>query len=112
VNIQAWFVKLFRLIRNGTRQCSDCGQSFLTFEGLRRHREVEHGEDFVVFRCTGCGKICQSLPALHGHAEKHTGFLSFGNVNELMQYTEKLKVTGYGEIDALEDQPHRGESSE
>lgn len=110
MNIQAWFVKLFRLIRNRSRQCSDCDEAFLTYEGLLRHQEVEHGEDFVVFRCTECGKIYQSLPALHGHAEKHTGFLSFGNIEELMQYTEKLKIVEYWQLDAAEDQPHRGEN--
>lgn len=72
-------------------------------------REVEKVN---VFRCARCGKIYQSLPAPHGHAEEHTGFLSFGNFEDLMQYTEKLKVTEYEELDAPEDQPFRGENPE
>lgn len=110
-NVLKWFAKLFRFIDNGTRECSDCDRGFLSHEGLRRHREVEHGDDVVVFRCPECGKIEQSLPAIHGHSERHTGFWSFGDAEDLMEYTEKLKITEYEELDASENHPDPGDSS-
>jgi hypothetical protein len=111
VILQDFLVKLLRLAGAGLRECSDCDEHFLTYEGLRRHRETVHGDDIIVFRCTGCGKIYQTLPALHGHAERHTGFWSFGNVQDLMEYTEKLKITGYEELDASENHPNPGDSA-
>lgn len=94
--------------------CPDCGRSFLDEDRLRRHREIEEDGEFVVFRCTECGRIEQSLAVLHAHAEGHRSFLTAvfdgGNANALMEYTEKLRVTEYEEIDPVGHL--RGASSE
>lgn len=87
--------KIGRSLSSGYWKCLEHGRVYLTDEGMRRHREVEHDDPITLFRCTACGKIYQDIGSLHGHAEKHTGFLSFANVDRLMDYTEKLEVTDY-----------------
>lgn len=75
--------------------CAEHGRVFLTKAGMQRHREMEHGDNLVIYRCTECGKVYYSLFWLHSHAETHTGLFSFANVDDLMAYTEKLEVTDY-----------------
>jgi uncharacterized Zn finger protein len=83
--------------------CPDCGKNFIDEDKLRMHQEIEEQGEFIVFRCNECGRIEQSLPALHSHAEKHRGFwkgvIDGGNASVLMEYTEKLKVTEYENLD-------------
>ena len=108
MSLQASFAKILEFIDPGFRKCSNCGDKFFTGEGLRRHREIEHGDNIVLFKCTECGKIKRILPELHAHAEKHTGFFSFGNVSDLMKYTEKLEVTGYENLEPGNKYPYSG----
>lgn len=59
--------------------------------------------DFTIYRCTGCGYVQNAektgaIGAFHAHAEKHTGFLSIANVEKLMQYTQKLRITEYEKV--------------
>lgn len=92
--------------------CLECGKNFIDEDRLRMHREIENGSEFVIYRCTDCGIIRQSLATLHAHAEGHRSFLSSvidgGNAQALMEYTEKLKVVKYEEIDPMDHL--RGES--
>lgn len=67
---------------------------------------VEHetsGGDLVLFRCTECRHTSLSLGSLHAHIERHRGYTRFGiqvpftrtamgNVDELMQRTEIVRV--------------------
>lgn len=84
-------------------RCNDCDRYFITDERMQRHREIAHDDNMEIYRCTECGRIEQNIGALHGHAEKHTPFYSFANVDRLMEYTEKLEVTDYRELDPLEE---------
>lgn len=101
MSVQGKIIRLGRIIYPKSWSC-DCGEDFLTEEGLRKHREAKHGQDIVFFRCTECGKITQHLADLHAHAEKHTPFYSFANIDRLMECTEMLQVTEYEELDSLE----------
>lgn len=60
-------------------------------------------DEFVVYRCTECGKVFDgpgAIGALHAHAEKHRPFFSEGgNVEALMAYTEKLRITDYEKLE-------------
>lgn len=57
-------------------------------------------QSFEVYRCSACGYITSAEPegaigTAHAHAEKHTGFFSFGNFDKLDQYIHKIKVTDF-----------------
>ena len=113
MTVQGKMIRLARIVYPKTWDCS-CGEVFLTEEGLRKHREVQHGQDIIIFRCTECGKITQHLSTLHGHAEKHTPFYSFANFDRLMEYTEMLQVTEYDDRDPVEhyNETTRGENQQ
>lgn len=104
MSIQGKIVRFGKSVKNGTLSwsCEECGESFLTEEALRMHREVKHENEFMIFRCMECGVIKQHLADLHAHAERHTPFYSFANVDRLMEYTEKLKITDYEELEVTE----------
>ena len=60
-------------------------------------------EAIELYRCTECGYVVDAtkrgaIGTFHEHCEKHTGLLSFGNVEKLMEYTEKITVTEYEEV--------------
>jgi len=70
-------------------------------------------DEFIIYRCTECGKVFNgygAIGALHGHAERHRPFLASllngGKVEELMDYTERLQVTEYDELDPVPDDFH------
>jgi predicted RNA-binding Zn-ribbon protein involved in translation (DUF1610 family) len=94
--------------------CPDCGKNFIDKDKLRVHQEIKEQGDFIVFRCNECGKIEQSLPLLHAHAEQHRGFwasvIDGGDPSALMEYTEKLRVTDYEHLDPSNH--YGGENSE
>lgn len=73
------------------------------------HEQYESDGDLVLFRCTECDHTSLSLGSLHAHVEKHRGYTRFNiqipftrtamaNVDELMQRTKVLRVTGTDEI--------------
>jgi uncharacterized C2H2 Zn-finger protein len=73
------------------------------------HEQYEHDGNLVFFRCTECGRVDLSLGSLHAHVEKHRGYTRFNiqipftktspaNVDELMKYTEVLRVDNASEI--------------
>jgi len=104
---------LFGLFTDIPHTCPDCGQNFIDEDKLRMHREIETGGKFTVFRCNECGRIEQSLPALHSHAETHRPLYKQiydgGNASALMEYTQKLEVTEYEDLDPSKH--YGGESS-
>lgn len=63
--------------------------------------------EFVVFRCTDCGRTSTSIGSLHAHIESaHYGFgpwnilphpLRIGNFDADMEKTQVLRVTDYEE---------------
>jgi len=66
--------------------------------------QYESDGDPVLFRCRECGRIEQSLGALHAHIETHRGYTrvniqlpftasSPGDFEELMNRTEVLRVS-------------------
>ena len=70
----------------------------------RFHEQYESDGDLVVFRCRECGYTSLSLGATHAHIERHRGYTRFniqlplthtsrGNVEQLMDYTDVLRVT-------------------
>lgn len=61
-------------------------------------------EVFEIYRCNECGYVTSAEPkgaigTTHSHAEKHTGFISWGNFDKLSEYIDKIKVTDYKEIE-------------
>jgi hypothetical protein len=79
--------------------------------GLRKFlgREPGSPDEFVVFRCRECGYVSTSLGWLHAHIEGHRGYTRFNiqvpftktspaNVEELMEYTQVLRVTAVDEL--------------
>lgn len=49
-----------------------------------------------IYRCKICGWVSSAEPeeaigTAHAHAEKHTGFLSFGNAEKLDRYIENWR---------------------
>lgn len=111
-SIRELTVDLLNLFTDIPQTCPDCGQNFIDEDRLRMHREVKNAGEFVLFRCSECGVIEQSLPALHAHAEGHRPFwisvIDGGNASALMEYTRKLKVTEYEHLDPSNH--YRGEN--
>lgn len=79
----------------------------------RFHEQHETDGDLVLFRCSECGFASLSLGTLHGHVERHRGYTRFNirvpftktslaNFEELMEYTEVLRVDETSEV-ALEE---------
>lgn len=73
------------------------------------HEEYESDGQPVLFRCTECGQLDQSLGSLHAHVEKHRGYTRFNiqipftrtmmaDFNRLMEYTDVLRVEQATEI--------------
>lgn len=73
------------------------------------HEEYYVDDGLVLFRCTECGHTDMSLGGLHGHVERHRGYTRFniqipftktsmGRFEELMEYTEVLRVEATSEI--------------
>ena len=51
-------------------------------------------EEIEVFICNECGWVCRAedesnIGYAHAHAEKHTGFFSFANVDKLNSIIDK-----------------------
>jgi uncharacterized Zn finger protein len=79
----------------------------------RLHEEYESDGQLVLFRCTECGQTNMSLGSLHAHIETHRGYTRFNiqipftksamaNVDELMKYTDVLRVDSVSEISLSE----------
>lgn len=54
-------------------------------------------DDMELYRCTECGWVCRAEPEgaigkAHVHAEKHTGFLSYADVETLDKIIETVTV--------------------
>jgi len=75
----------------------------------RLHEQYESDGRPVLFRCSECGYRSQSLGSLHAHIEGHRGYTRFNiqipltktamaNVDQLMEYTEILRVDETTEI--------------
>ena len=65
--------------------------------------------EIVIYRCTECGAVFNGIGALHGHAEHHRPFLSFrGKAEELMKYTERLKIKEYEKLSPAKDEYRPG----
>ena len=73
------------------------------------HDEYEADGQPVLFRCTECGWLDQSLGSLHAHVETHRGYTRFniqipftktspGDAGRLMEYTDVLRVDDVTEI--------------
>lgn len=73
------------------------------------HEQYEADGDLVLFRCSECGYASLSLGDAHGHIEGHRGYTRFNiqipftktamaNVDQLMKYTEIVRVTDTEEI--------------
>lgn len=68
-------------------------------------KKFDWHEDFHIYRCSQCGWTCSAEPegsigTAHAHAEKHTGFFSFGNFDKLDKYIHKIKVTDFEKVEA------------
>lgn len=63
--------------------------------------QAELEPEFVVYRCSECGKKSESIGRLHAHIERHRGLFGFqlpwryGDFDELMEMTEVIEVTEY-----------------
>lgn len=79
----------------------------------RFHEQHEADGDLVLFRCSECGFASLSLGTLHAHVERHRGYTRFniqvpftktsiGDFDQLMDYTEVLRVDETSEV-ALEE---------
>jgi len=79
----------------------------------RFHEEYESDGRLVVFRCKECGFTSMSIGTIHAHVERHRGFTRFniqipftktsmGNFDELMNWTEALRVEDTAEISLKE----------
>lgn len=75
----------------------------------RFHEQHEIDGDLVLFRCSECGFASLSLGTLHAHVERHRGYTRFNiqvpftktslaNFEELMEYTEVLRVDETSEV--------------
>jgi len=75
----------------------------------RLHEQYESDGRPVLFRCSECGHISQSLGSLHAHIEGHRGYTRFNiqipftktaiaNHEQLVEYTEILRVDETTEI--------------
>lgn len=73
------------------------------------HDEYQADGQPVLFRCTDCGRLDQSLGSLHAHIERHRGYTrlniqlpftrtSPGDADELMKRTEVLRIDGTTEV--------------
>jgi len=71
---------------------------------------LEEDEEMMLYRCTECGMISDSIGSLHAHIETHRGYTRFNiqipftktsiaNITELMNRTEVLRVDDTTRID-------------
>lgn len=51
--------------------------------------------DIELYRCKKCGYYNKSLGFLHGHMEGHTPWYSIADVDQFMEWTEKISVKKY-----------------
>ncbi|XP_068626841.1 zinc finger protein OZF-like [Battus philenor] len=52
--------------------CATCNKTFMTWSGLRRHKESEHTRvNLDVLKCRVCGKISKNKHTLHMHMKTH-----------------------------------------
>lgn len=75
--------------------------------GSKGYTQEMRDQPFQIYRCKKCGYITSAEPegaigTIQAHAEKHTGFLSFGNFQKLNQFIEKLEVTEFEEVARVE----------
>jgi len=79
----------------------------------RLHEEYVCDGDLVLFRCKECGQTSMSLGSIHAHCETHRGYTRFNiqipftktsmaDFDELMKYTEVLRVEETTEISLSE----------
>lgn len=70
-------------------------QMFKESDGDRNQKQI-------LYRCKKCGRTETSIGLLHGHMEGHTAFYNIADVEQFIEWTERIIVQEY-KVEDLEN---------